>query len=71
MTIEKAIFITNVFAHSYPDLHTQLWKEFEENVHQSKRSGVFGADKLAYMKWLNEKKHDTFISLIDNSIVSR
>ena len=49
----------------------QLWKEFEEDVEPSKRSGVFGADNLAYMKWLNEKKHDTFISLIDNSIVSR
>jgi hypothetical protein len=57
--ISKAIFITNTFAQAHPQEHINLWIQFEKEVPYSKRSGAFGTDNLAYVKWLKIQKNPT------------
>lgn len=68
MTIDKAIFITNVFAEHNPESHVLLWRRFENEVPVNKRSGVYGSDNLAYINWLKKEKDPVFLSFIDENI---
>lgn len=54
--IGRAIFITNTFANAYPEEHIQLWNQFEREVPVNQRSGIYGADNLAYVRWLRKKQ---------------
>lgn len=68
MTVDRAIFITNIFADYHPEKHVELWTQFEKEVPASKRSGVYGADNLAYVKWLKEKKNPIFMEFIKEHV---
>lgn len=62
MTIDhlhRSIFITNTFANAYPQLHVELWKQFEQQVPVHERTGAYGADNLAYVRWLRKINHPT------------
>jgi len=69
--IQRSIFATNAFASEYPEEHVKLWQQFEKEVPVSKRSGAYGADNAAYIKWLREKKVPTFMNFINSGLVSR
>jgi|GEM_PF-3237653 len=66
--VQRSIFATNAFASQYPEEHTALWHQFEEAVPQQKRSGYYGADNAAYVKWLRETKQPLFLSFLQASI---
>jgi len=68
MTIDKAVFITNIFAESNPEVHTDLWKQFEREVPVKERSGMFGASNIAYIKWLKVQNNPVFNSFIANNV---
>ncbi len=68
MTIDQAIFITNIFAESYPELHLKLWGNFQKEVPKSKRTGVFGADNLAYIKWLKKDENPVFLNFVKKDV---
>jgi hypothetical protein len=68
MTIDRAIFITNVFADANPEAHIKLWKQFEQEVPASKRSGHYGADNVAYINWLKKKNPPEFQQFIQQHI---
>lgn len=69
--INQAIFMTNTFAKEYPDVHVQLWKEFEQAVPFSQRSGYYGADNVAYIRFLKQKKHPVFVNFFSNNVEAR
>ena len=69
--IHKSIFATNIFAEHHPDLHLKLWKEFEAEVPESQRTGYYGSDNVAYVKYLKQKKDPTFLSFIQEAVESR
>jgi hypothetical protein len=71
MAIQQAIFITNAFADAYPDEHRRLWGEFEREVPHRERSGVYGKENVAYIKWLSQKKPPLFVQFIKTHIESR
>jgi hypothetical protein len=58
--IHQSIFTTNAFASEFPTEHTRLWYEFESEVPLKDRSGVYGSDNVAYIKWLVQKKDPAF-----------
>lgn len=68
LTIDRAMFITNIFATAYPELHTSLWNEFEKEVPTKQRSGYFGADNLAYITWLKKKNHPVFTKFVNEAV---
>jgi len=68
MSIDRAIFLTNVFAQSHPDEHLQLWQQFEQEVPLKERTGAFGSDNLAYIGWLKKKQEPVFIGFVRNNI---
>lgn len=68
MTIEQAVFITNIFAESHTDLHLSLWEQFKREVPVSQRSGVYGADNLSYIKWLKKQNNSVFVNFIKNDV---
>lgn len=53
----RSIFITNTFANAHPEIHVELWNRFIQDVPKKERSGVYGADNLAYVKWLNTQNN--------------
>jgi hypothetical protein len=74
MTMEstaKAIFITNTFAGAYPEEHTKLWKQFEKEVPFNKRSGAYGADNMAYMKWIRTQNNPTMNAFLKEDITQK
>ncbi|CDQ41941.1 hypothetical protein [Virgibacillus salexigens] len=68
MTIDKAIFITNVFADFHPKLHTELWQQFEHEVSKKERSGIYGVENMAYISWLKKKENPEFLSFMHKQI---
>lgn len=71
MNIQRAIFATNAFASEYPADHIRLWAQFEQEVARSKRTGYYGADNDAYIKWLREKKDPIFVGFAQNNVQSK
>lgn len=67
----QAIFITNTFAQAHPEEHTQLWAQFEKQVPFSKRTGMYGADNYAYVKWLKSQKNPVVVQFLQENIVQR
>lgn len=64
----KAIFITNTFAGAYPKTHVELWAQFEKEVPVGQRSGAYGADNLAYVRWLKKQTHPLIRHFLQNDI---
>jgi hypothetical protein len=71
LATQQAIFATNAFADAFPEIHTQLWNQFESEVPHKQRSGYYGADNVAYIRWLKEKKNPVFIRFAQQYIESR
>lgn len=74
MTMElssKAIFITNTFAQAHPQEHVKLWAQFEKEVPFSKRSGAYGMDNVAYVRWLRQQQDPVVIDFLSSSILQR
>jgi hypothetical protein len=69
MSIQQAIFHTNSFAGDYPEKHTELWHQFEKEVPQAQRSGYYGADNVAYVKWLKEKKDPVYMQFVQQGVL--
>lgn len=69
--IAKAIFITNTFAQAHPKEHIALWTQFEKEVPVNKRTGAYGADNLAYVKWLKEQNNPTVMEFTRNDIMTQ
>lgn len=69
--VQRSIFATNAFASQYPEEHIELWRQFEEAVPQQKRTGYYGADNAAYIKWLLEIKHPLFNAFLQKNIVGK
>ena len=69
--VAKAIFITNTFAAAHPEEHIRLWKQFEQEVPYSQRSGVYGADNLAYIRWLKKQKNPVVLKFLNEDIIHR
>jgi hypothetical protein len=67
----QAIFITNTFAAAHPQEHVQLWSQFEKEVPYSKRSGAYGMDNLAYIRWLRQQSNPFVIEFLSNNILQR
>lgn len=65
----KAIFITNTFAQAHPEEHLKLWKRFEQEVPFSKRSGAYGVENMAYVRWLRKQNNPTVNEFLKDSIV--
>lgn len=70
-SISKAIFVTNTFAQAHPKEHVSLWMQFEREVPFSKRSGAYGADNLAYMRWLRTQQNPIVSNFLAQDIVAR
>jgi hypothetical protein len=68
-TTAKAIFITNTFAQAHPEEHTKLWQQFEKEVPFSKRSGAYGMDNVAYIRWLRTQNNPVAKEFMAGSIV--
>lgn len=69
--IDQAIFITNTFASAHPKEHVELWRQFEKEVPFSKRSGAYGIDNLAYVRWLRAQRHPLVKQFIDENVIMR
>lgn len=67
----QAIFITNTFASAHPQEHVELWTQFEKEVPYSKRSGAYGIDNAAYVRWLKQQGNPVVIEFLNNNIVQR
>lgn len=67
----KAIFITNTFAQAHPQEHIKLWAQFEKEVPFKERSGMYGADNQAYVKWLKQQNNPLIQSFLKDNLVSR
>lgn len=67
----KAIFITNTFAQAHPEDHVRLWHQFEKEVPFSKRSGAYGMDNVAYVRWLRQQQNPIATEFLANNIVQR
>ncbi|MCD7911081.1 hypothetical protein KC480_06015 [Bacillus velezensis] len=65
----KAIFVTNTFAQAHPEEHVKLWERFEQEVPASKRSGAYGIENIAYVKWLRELDNPVVRKFLKESIV--
>lgn len=65
MDIQRAIFLTNVLASADSYRHLELWNQFEREVPPSERTGYYGADNVAYIKWL-KKHHSDFLTEFTN-----
>lgn len=68
MDLNKVLFITSIFEQEYPEKHKELWLKFQKEVLTSRNKGVFGADKIAYVKWLKEIQEPTFIKFIKENV---
>ena len=66
--IDKAIFLTNIFASNHPQEHIQLWAQFEKEVPASKRTGVYGMENKAYISWLKETKNPVFLTFLQENM---
>lgn len=69
--VGKAIFITNTFATANPELHRELWAQFEKEVPFPKRSGMYGADNVAYVRWLKAQKNEIVNGFLHENIIAR
>lgn len=69
--VAKSIFITNTFAGAHPEEHVRLWKQFEQEVPFSKRSGAYGADNIAYVRWLKQQNNPVIKTFLNNDIIQR
>ncbi len=69
--LSKSIFITNTFAAAHPQEHISLWNQFEKEVPAKERSGAYGADNMAYMRWLREQNNPTVNQFLKESIVNQ
>lgn len=67
----KAIFITNTFAQAHPEEHIKLWGQFEKEVPYGKRSGAYGLDNVAYVKWLGQQRNQVAMDFLANNIIQR
>lgn len=67
----QAIFITNTFASAHPREHVELWTRFEKEVPFGKRSGAYGMDNVAYVRWLREQGNPVVSEFLNNNIVQR
>lgn len=67
----KSIFITNTFAQAHPQEHVRLWSQFEKEVPLNKRTGMYGADNLAYVNWLKQQKNPVVIQFLQDNIIQR
>jgi hypothetical protein len=67
----QAIFITNTFAAAHPEEHVRLWTQFEKEVPFSKRSGAYGMDNVAYIRWLRQQSNPIVSQFLANNIVQR
>ncbi|GIN55075.1 MULTISPECIES: hypothetical protein [Bacillus subtilis group] len=65
----KAIFITNTFAQAHPEEHIKLWRQFEKEVPVSKRSGAYGVENMAYVRWLRDLNNQVVREFLKESIV--
>lgn len=67
--VSRSIFITNTFAKAHPEEHIKLWEQFEKEVPFNKRSGAYGADNLAYIKWIRTQDNPVVKQFLSNDIV--
>ncbi|QHW35786.1 hypothetical protein GZH47_33370 (plasmid) [Paenibacillus rhizovicinus] len=58
--VNQSIFITNAFASEFPAEHTGLWRQFEKEVPLKDRSGIYGSDNVAYVRWLKNQNHPAY-----------
>ncbi|KAF2421774.1 MULTISPECIES: hypothetical protein [Bacillus subtilis group] len=65
----KAIFVTNTFAQAHPEEHIKLWKQFENEVPASKRSGAYGVENMAYVRWLKKLDNPIVREFLRESII--
>ncbi|MED3625647.1 hypothetical protein P4478_00180 [Bacillus subtilis] len=65
----KAIFVTNTFAQAHPEEHIKLWKQFENEVPVSKRSGAYGVENMAYVRWLKKLDNPIVREFLRESII--
>jgi hypothetical protein len=68
IAIQRAIFATNAFADAFPKEHIELWKRFENEVPYKDRSGVYGAENVAYIRWLTKIRHPLFVKFAQEHI---
>lgn len=69
--VAKAIFVTNTFAAAHPNEHVKLWSQFEKEVPASKRTGVYGADNMAYVRWLRTQSNPVVTQFLQEDIMQR
>jgi hypothetical protein len=69
--ISKSIFVTNTFAQAHPREHVVLWKQFEQEIPVKERSGVYGADNMAYIKWLRTQNNPIVNNFLKDNIVQK
>ncbi len=69
--LSKAIFITNTFAAAHPQEHITFWKQFEKEVPVKERSGAYGADNMAYIRWLRKQNNPLVNQFLKESIVNQ
>jgi hypothetical protein len=69
--IAQSIFITNTFAQAHPEEHVQLWNQFEKEIPHNKRSGAYGADNVAYVRWLKGQNNSVVTEFLNGSIIQR
>lgn len=65
---QRAIFMTNAFASEHPQEHTNLWYQFESETPHKERTGYYGADNVAYIKWLRDKRVPLFTQFLESNI---
>jgi hypothetical protein len=66
--INRSIFITNTFAQLHPREHIFLWDMFQKQVPAAKRRGYYGAENVAYINWLKNRKDKVFVDFIHEEI---
>ncbi len=64
--VQVCIFATNSFAKEYPDVHVELWEEFEKLIPPADRTGYYGADNVAYIKFLRKSNNPVFDNFYKN-----
>ncbi|MBU5261992.1 hypothetical protein [Bacillus atrophaeus] len=67
----KAIFVTNTFAQAHPEEHIKLWRQFEKEVPASNRSGAYGIENMAYVRWLRKLDNPVVSEFLKESILQQ
>jgi hypothetical protein len=70
-TVAKAIFVTNTFANAHPNEHVALWEQFEKEVPINERSGAYGVDNMAYIRWLRQQNNPIVNQFLKDNIIQK